>query len=459
MNTKLIIFDMDGVLCDCRDIHYESLNQALESINKSYIISRQEHLSKYDGLNTSKKLELLSKEKGLPTEKHELIWKLKQQTTLNIIKSFTKDERIISVLKELKELGYTIAVASNSIRETVKMILLTKGFLEHIDFFYSNQDVIHPKPHTEMYLRCMLKASASPKETIIIEDSPVGRKGAVESGAYLFGVKNSNDVKLKDILNFISTIENKQTKPKWQGHKMKVLIPMAGAGSRFEKAGYTFPKPLIPVKNNNDAPMIKTVVDNLNIDAEYIFIVKSDHYKQYSLNLLLNTISPNCKIIQVDSLTEGAACTALLAKELINTDEPLIIANSDQFIIWDSNEFMYSMIGDEIDAGILTFNNSHPKWSYVRLNEDGFISEVKEKQVISNTATVGVYYWKHGSDFVKSAEQMISKNIRVNGEFYIAPTFNELIQNGKKVKPFQVEKIYGLGVPEDLEYFVETYKF
>ena len=200
---------------------------------------------------------------------------------------------------------------------------------------------------------------------------------------------------------------------------------MAGAGSRFEKAGYTFPKPLIPIKNNNDSPMIKTVVDNLNIDAQHIFIVRKDHYERYNLSSLLNIVSPGCEIVIVDKITEGATCTALLAKQFINNSEPLLIANSDQFIVWDSNEFMYSMIGDQIDGGILTFPNSHPKWSYVRLDGNGFIKEVKEKEVISNMATVGVYYWKCGSDFVRSAETMISKNIRVNGEFYIAPSYNE----------------------------------
>jgi HAD superfamily hydrolase (TIGR01509 family) len=459
MNIKLIIFDLDGVLCDARELHYESLNLALKCIDPQYVISKEEHLSKFDGLNTTKKLELLTKEKGLPKESHNDVWRLKQEKTIEVIKSYSKDHRIIEVLKELKLRGYKICVASNSIRDTVKMMLVVKGFMEYIDFFYSNQDVKNPKPSTEIYLRCMIKAEVSPKETVIVEDSHIGRKAALESGSHLFGVKNSSDVQLTHLLEYISTIENHKIKPKWQGGKMKVLIPMAGAGSRFEKAGYTFPKPLIPVKNNNDNPMIKTVVDNLNIDAEHIFIVRKEHYEKYSLESLLNTISPKCKIIQVDSVTEGAACTALLAKEYINNDEPLVIANSDQFIVWDSNEFMYSMVGDQIDGGILTFNNSHPKWSYVRLGENGFIDLVKEKEVISDIATVGVYYWAKGSEFVRSAEQMISKNIRVNGEFYIAPTFNELILDGKKIKQFKIDKIYGLGTPEDLEYFTQTFKF
>lgn len=232
---------------------------------------------------------------------------------------------------------------------------------------------------------------------------------------------------------------------------MKVLIPMAGAGSRFEKAGYTFPKPLIEV---NGKPMIQLVVENLNIDAQHIFIVQKEHYEKYNLQYLLNLISPNNVIIPVEGITEGAACTTLLAKEFIDNDQPLLTANSDQFVEWDSNEFLYSMQADEVDGGILTFNSVHPKWSFAKTDEDGFVTEVAEKKPISNNATVGIYYWSKGSDYVKFAEQMIKKDNRVNGEFYVCPVYNEAIEDEKKIKTFHVEKMWGLGTPEDLKVFV-----
>jgi len=458
MAIKLIIFDLDGVLVDARNLHYHALNQALESIDKKYIINKEEHLSRYDGLNTTKKLSMLTTEKGLPPSEHGRVWRLKQNETVDLINQYLPDERIRSILRSLKCDGYTIAVASNSIRETVKLMLVRKGFIDYIDFFYSNEDVKFPKPNVEMYLHCMIKAGVSPKETIIVEDSHIGRKAAIDSGAHLFAVKDSNDVDYNAISNFTLSLDKNNTNPKWQGRKMKVLIPMAGAGSRFASVGYTFPKPLIPIKNLNEKPMIQVIVENLNIDAEYIFIVKEEHYEKYNLKQLLNIISPNCKIVMVNNLTEGAACTTLLAKEYINNDEPLLIANSDQFIEWNSNEFMYSMVGDTIDAGILTFSNSHPKWSYAKLDNNGFVTEVAEKKVISNEATVGVYYWKKGSDYVKYAEQMISKNIRVNNEFYVCPVFNEAIGDNKKVKIFHINKMWGIGDPESLEWFENNYK-
>ena len=154
-------------------------------------------------------------------------------------------------------------------------------------------------------------------------------------------------------------------------------------------------------------------------------------------------------------MTEGAACTALLAKEHINTDAPLFFANSDQFVEWDSNEFLYKMNETDADGGIVTFEATHPKWSFAKVNEQGLVTEVAEKKPISNIATVGYYYWKQGSDFVKYAEQMIEKNIRVNNEFYVCPVFNEAIGDNKQIRTFNVSGMHGLGTPEDLNEFLK----
>ena len=456
---KLIIFDLDGVLVDARELHYEALNRAVRSLEEKYVITREEHLSTYDGLPTTKKLSALTQNKGLPESAHDEVWKKKQEfTDKNIDEEMTYDERLRSILRKLRSEGYRISVASNSIRDSVKMLLLRKGLLEFIDFFYSNQDVKNPKPNTEMYLKCMIKAGVDPKDCVIVEDSHIGRKAAIKSGAHLCAVRNVEDVTYEAIKKVIDKADNQtKVKPKRQGGNMKVLIPMAGAGSRFEQAGYTFPKPLIDV---NGKPMIQVVVENLNIDAEHIFIVQKTHYEKYNLQETLNQISPNCKIVQVDGLTEGAACTTLLAKEYINNNEPLVMANSDQYVDWDSNEFMYSMVGDGVDAGILSFPSAHPKWSYAKLDEDGFVNEVAEKKPISDIATVGIYYWSKGSDYVKYAEQMINKNVRVNNEFYVCPVFNEAILDNKKIIVYNIgeNNMWGIGTPEDLKHFLENHE-
>lgn len=191
---KLIIFDLDGVLVDARELHYESLNLALWDVGRQYVISRDEHLLSYDGLPTSTKLDRLTKEKGLPESEHVRVWKLKQEMTIALIDKFTRDEQKIDLLKKLKAAGYTIAVASNSVRDTVKMFLLRTGMIEHIDFYYSNQDVRHPKPHSEIHLRCMLRAGVNPIETVIVEDSNVGLIAATASGCHVCAVRDPSDV-------------------------------------------------------------------------------------------------------------------------------------------------------------------------------------------------------------------------------------------------------------------------
>lgn len=457
---KLIIFDLDGVLIDSRDIHYYSLNNSLRNIDEKYVINRDEHLSKFDGLNTTRKLKLLTELKGLDTKYYDQIWLDKQRETFSIIKQLPKNDFLKNLFWKIKSTGYKIAVASNSIRETVKLSLLSIGVMEYVDYYVSNEDVSRPKPFPEMYWKCMVTLNCLPKDTIIVEDSHIGRQGAINSGAILFPVEDSYDLSKPETISKLEKImyienNNKQEYLPWKDCNLNVLIPMAGAGSRFAQQGYTFPKPLIEV---NGKPMIEVVVKNLNIEANYIFLVQKEHYEKYNLKYLLNLLSPNCKIVQVDGLTEGAACTTLLAKEYIDNNNPLIIANSDQFLDWNSNEAMYSMIADEIDAGIFTFKANHPKWSYAKLRGDGFVAEVAEKKIISTHATVGVYYWKKGSDYVKYAEQMINKNIRTNNEFYVCPVFNEAIQDNKKIKIKQVDQMWGIGTPEDLENFLKSFK-
>jgi HAD superfamily hydrolase (TIGR01509 family) len=449
------VFDLDGVLVEAKEIHFKTLNTAINEVAGSeYVISLNEHYSTYDGLKTNQKLELLTKNKGLSKDYYTKIWDKKQQYTIDEISHLKQDGRLIDIFKKLRSEGYKLACASNSIRRSVLVMLSKIGIIEYMDLILSNEDVKNSKPHPEMYWKSMSMMGVLPEETLIVEDSPHGLLAASRSRANVLRVNNSTDLTFDKL--FVKLNEKKNMNiPKWQGGKMNVLIPMAGAGSRFQQAGYTFPKPLIDV---NGKPMIQVVVDNLNIDATFVFVVQKEHREKYNLDTLLNLITPNCKIVEVDSLTEGAACTTLLAKEFINNDDPLIMANSDQFVEWDSNEFMYKMIEQKVDGGILSFKATHPKWSFAKIDEAGFVTEVAEKNPISDIATVGVYYWAKGSDYVKYAEKMIENNVRVNNEFYVCPVFNEAISDGKKIKTFNIEKMWGLGTPEDLKYYLENHK-
>lgn len=448
---KFVIFDLDGVLVDAKNIHYDALNEAL---GKDYEISWSDHLSKYDGLKTNQKLELLSIEKGLDEKLHKIIWDKKQRITIDKLSSLKPSLRLQKCMKTISDNGYKIACCSNSIRKTVLTVLSKLGIIEYFDLILSNEDIKNSKPHPEIYWKAISMMGFLPEETIIIEDSPVGLLAASKTNSKVIRVKSPDDITYENLHKHFNNT-NMNNIPRWQDHKLNVLIPMAGAGSRFEQAGYTFPKPLIEV---NGKPMIQLVVENLNMDANYIYVVQKKHREQYNLDSLLNLITPNCKIVETDGITEGAACTALLAKEYIDNDNPLFFANSDQFVEWDSNEFMYKMQETDSDGGMVTFTSTHPKWSFAKINDSGLVIEVAEKNPISDIATVGYYYWKYGKDFVNYAEQMIEKNIRVNNEFYVCPVFNQAIDDNKHIRTFNVNRMWGLGTPEDLKYFLENHK-
>lgn len=235
---------------------------------------------------------------------------------------------------------------------------------------------------------------------------------------------------------------------------LNIVVPMAGRGSRFANAGYVLPKPLINIYGH---PMIEYVIRNVSPIQEhrFIFICQQEHLEKFNLKYELESMAPGCAVVTVDHVTEGAACTVLLAEQYINNDNPMMIANSDQYVDTDINEYLMT-IGD-YDGLIMTMPSDHPKWSYINYDEKGFVTLVKEKEVISDQATVGIYNYKRGRDFVKYAKQMIAKDVRVNGEFYVAPVYNEMIEAGMKLIYKDVgAKMHGLGTPEDLEKFLQN---
>lgn len=451
---KLIVSDFDGVLANLQEAHYESLNDALATIDTKYLISHEDQIHRFEGLATRKKLEILHQERGLPVSYINEVFDLKQKLTAEAIeKSIKYDSQLVSTFSKLKNDGYKLYVASNAIRSTITAGLQNLGIYHFFDKILSNEDVKLTKPHPEIYLRCIIDAGVDPQEAIIIEDSKTGRHGAIRSGAHICTVDCPSDTTYEHIRACIQLAENNSRPLRWVDRKLNILLPCAGAGARM-RAKYLAPKPLIDVAGKL---MIQRVVDNLNIDANYIFVVQQEHYEKYNLGGYLKLIVPNCHIIQTDGLTEGAACTTLLAKDLINNDNHLLIANADQLLEWNSSDFMYHLLQSKADGSILTFQKENdPKWSYVKLNEAGYVCEVAEKKPISNKATTGIYAWKKGSDYVKYAEQMIAKNIRTNSEFYVAPVYNQAIQDNKKITTFDIQNMHGVGTIEDLQRFLDN---
>ena len=215
--SKLVIFDLDGVLIDSRDLHYHALNAALMEVHPKYVISREEHLSTYDGLPTKVKLKFLTEKKGLPVDKYDQIWKDKQDATIKLLDRLPRDEKLVDIFGRLVSLGFRIAVASNSIRNTVKITLMRLGILEYVDFFQTNEDVKHSKPFPEMYWNCMMAMHAIPSTTLIVEDSHIGRQGAIDSGAKLLAVEDAGDLTWEKVEKAIMEMNDRtQKKVPWR---------------------------------------------------------------------------------------------------------------------------------------------------------------------------------------------------------------------------------------------------
>ena len=234
--------------------------------------------------------------------------------------------------------------------------------------------------------------------------------------------------------------------------KINILIPLGGMGRRFSDVGYKEIKPYIKVIDDS---MIRTVIDNLrDASSHFIFVINEEHISVDEFKDHIGNMGISFDVVSTPTLTEGPACTALLAKDLINTENPLIIVNCDQVIL-DFNLGILSKFASNTscDGFIGCFLSSSKKNSYVKLDPNGEVCDVKEKIVISNIATNGLHYWCRGSDFIGSALEMIDNNDRYNNEFYVAPTYNYLIKRGKKILPYFFNLHFPIGTPEDLEIY------
>ncbi len=241
---------------------------------------------------------------------------------------------------------------------------------------------------------------------------------------------------------------------------INIVIPCAGAGSRFIKSGYTTPKPFIDVFGK---PMIVRVIENLSCNnARFIFIIRDEHI-QMATKLVQKIERLNNAIVHpIDHLTEGAACTVLHVRKFINNDDPIIIANSDQIVDIEFQNFVNDCMERNLDGSIMTFKDpeKNTKWSFAKLGSDGFVKDVREKIPISDLATVGIYMFRSGKDYVDAAIDMIVQGDRVNNEFYVCPVYNYAIANGKKIGVFDIpfNTMHGLGTPEDLETYLKLMK-
>lgn len=230
---------------------------------------------------------------------------------------------------------------------------------------------------------------------------------------------------------------------------------MAGLGSRFPSHTYPMPKPLIEV---NGEPMISKAIKSLNLDGNYFFVIAKNQFTSL-VEETIKAIKPSSKFIEIDYITEGPANSALLFRDQINTGEELVIANCDQIMEWNSENFLHNV--RLYDGAVVTYHTDTDKNSYARLDKNGLVVEIREKEVISNVSLNGIHYWKKGSHFVNSADKMMELQDRApNGEFYIGPTYNHMIRQGLKVGIYHIpnEQHHPVGIPDDLKKYLEHEK-
>ena len=234
---------------------------------------------------------------------------------------------------------------------------------------------------------------------------------------------------------------------------IRIVVPMGGEGRQFAERGYTFPKPLVEVAGQ---PLSELVVRNLTPSQphEFVFICRAEHVQKYALGDVLRLVAPGCQIVTMSQPTAGALCSVLLGLEHLQHDDELLIAKAEQWIDVPIDQCISTARASNWDGGLMTFPNTHPRWSYARIEGDQVVA-VAEKQPISRHATVGIYYFRRGTEFVQAAERMLLKNASLGGEFYVAPVFNEFILEGKRVGHFPIEtaQMHGLGTPEEVERF------
>ena len=234
---------------------------------------------------------------------------------------------------------------------------------------------------------------------------------------------------------------------------MNILVPMAGVGKRFSDEGFEEPKPLIDI---NGKPMIVKALNSLGLEGRYLFVVRKTLGLEKIIEILIKEY-PDCKIVQIDEVTEGPACTCLFMKKYIDNDEQLVITNCDQIMWWNSGAFVHHCNYYDYDGMVVTYTTDSAKNSYVRIDREGYVIEAKEKEVISNISFNGIHYWRRGRDFVYSAEKMIEEEDRsINGEFYVAPTYNYMIDRGQKVGIYHIpnSQHHAVGTPDDLREYI-----
>tara|TARA_B100000902_G_scaffold399844_1_gene472956 strand:- start:7952 stop:9619 length:1668 start_codon:yes stop_codon:yes gene_type:complete len=430
------LFDLDGTLANTTEIHHQSQIESVKMIS-GYDITKNKNLLDIfnSSITTKKKLDFLLKENIISLEQIDIIYEKKTELANNLLGKLNYDPDKVNLFKFLKEKKCKIGIVTNSSKISSTIVLKSLGIFKYIDILITNNDVKNTKPHSEPYIRAISEFGGDINKYIIFEDSEDGLISAKGIGCDVYHVKNIKDINI-ELIRKMNNIEN-----------INILIPMAGKGSRFTKRGFKSQKPLIKL---NEKTLIEHAIESLNIDGNYIFIIRREiNESNKELIDILNNIKPDCKIIEIDYITEGSASTCYLAKEYINNNDELIITNCDQILEWDSANFLKK--SKDYDCCVLTYNSNDKKNSFIKTDKNNIGIEIIEKEVISDNALVGVHYFKKGSDFISSYNEIFKNNKKFKNEYYTSTVCDNLIKNNKlvyNIKLTENQKYYSTGTPE-----------
>jgi len=399
---SLITFDLDGVLVESKELHFDAFNLALKDLSPSLEMTKEEHDQNYCGLSTKQKLRKLTVEKGLPPEKHDYIWAQKQRHTLELMKTSIKpDTRIRSVIQQLRDAGYPVAVASNCIKDSVFYLLRGIGVEDLVSFYFSNEDVSFAKPHPEIYLAVADHFGLSPDEMLVIEDSGHGKQAAILAGAQLCPVASPNDVNIDYIS---STLARKHS----SRSRLNIIIPMAGNESLFIDSTST-PKFLLDI---NGQSLLERMVTNLQPSRphRFIFIARKYQARTYGLaELCVRACNFQPMVLrEVERRSSSAIETFLAAKDLIGVDQPVLLANLNMWPILTSTINVDTLADISADCILTHFESTQENLSYVKVNNFYSVDDISTKLRSSCHATTGYTFFKRGYKFFQLCESLQS---------------------------------------------------
>jgi HAD superfamily hydrolase (TIGR01509 family) len=463
--SKAIIFDLDGVLVESKDLHYEALNEALRAVaGDAFVIPRGEHESIYDGLSTNQKLVMLSRNKGLPEHLQQAVFIRKQEITLEMFSSQIRpDKDIKATLAALKHLGFQVAVASNCIRASVVALLEAIGVIQFVDAFFSNEDVKDPKPAPDLYVKAAAAFACRPDEVIVIEDSVKGFEAAIRAGANLCRVRSPHDVRLPFLLEFVAQLENRPLP------FLNVVIPLARPTHQFwldgpDRLPSEVPVQLMDVQGKCLLRWMCDLVKPSSGTVHFIFIVRESHVAKYHLNSLLPAVTDffPTRVLAAHSDRLGAMSSVMLARDLINTDVPLLVYDGGHYLRWEKSgkklvgvDDLLSRVGTaEADIAVTVHEDNDPRWSYVQTEPNSTkVVGAREKFAVSNKACTGMYLWGRGTNFVSVAEQIVAAKATIRGQFYLAPMINFAVAAQLKVTAVPVAKNWSLRTMSEVTMF------